>query len=41
TEAWKYIKNHKKVTLTIDTFHLGFVFFRKEQFQKEHFTIRI
>jgi predicted O-methyltransferase YrrM len=41
TEAWEYIKNHQKVTLTIDTFHLGFVFFRKEQFQKEHFKIRM
>lgn len=41
TEAWNYIKNHDKVSLTIDTFHLGFVFFRKEQFQKEHFVIRL
>lgn len=41
TEAWQYIKNHKKVTLTIDTYHLGFVFFRKEQFEKEHFIIRV
>ena len=41
TDAWIYIKNHQKVTLTIDTYHLGFVFFRKEQFQKEHFVIRL
>ena len=41
TEAWHYIKNHPKVTLTVDTYHLGFVFFRKEQFQKEHFVIRL
>ena len=41
TEAWEYIKNHQQVTLTIDTYHLGFVFFRKEQFQKEHFLIRL
>lgn len=41
TEAWQYIKNHHKVTLTIDTYHFGFVFFRKEQFQKEHFVIRL
>ncbi len=40
TEAWKSIKQHPKVTVTIDTFFWGFVFFRKEQV-KEHFTIRI
>ena len=39
-EAWEEIKNHPKVTVTIDTFQWGFVFFRKEQ-QKEHFTIRV
>jgi len=38
-EAWKEIKNNPKVTVTIDTFQWGFVFFRKEQ-QKEHFIIR-
>lgn len=40
TEAWHIIKEHPKVTVTIDIFHLGIVFFRKEQ-AKEHFTIRI
>jgi len=40
TAAWKYIKNHEKVKLTIDTFHWGIVFFRKEQQEKEHFVIR-
>lgn len=40
TEAWEYIKNHKSVTVTVDGFHLGFVFFRKEQV-KEHFKIRL
>ncbi|MBU3821771.1 class I SAM-dependent methyltransferase [Flavobacteriaceae bacterium XHP0103] len=39
TEAWETIKEHPKVTVTIDTFFWGFVFFRKEQ-TKEHFTIR-
>ena len=39
-EAWKIIKNHPKVTVTIDTFQWGLVFFRKEQ-PKEHFVIRI
>ncbi len=40
TEAWEIIKKHPKVTVTIDTFHFGFVFFRKEQL-KEHFVIRV
>ena len=39
-DAWEAIKSHPKVTVTIDTFQWGFVFFRKEQ-EKEHFTIRI
>ena len=39
-EAWKTIKNHPKVTVTINTFYWGIVFFRKEQV-KQHFTIRI
>jgi len=37
--AWKTIKAHPKVTVTIDTFQWGLVFFRKEQ-PKEHFVIR-
>lgn len=37
--TWEIIKNHPKVTVTIDTFNLGFVFFRSEQ-KKEHFVIR-
>ena len=40
TEAWETIKQHPKVTVTIDTFFWGFVFFRKEQL-KEHFMIRV
>lgn len=40
TQAWEEIKQHHKVTVTIDTFFWGFVFFRKEQV-KEHFTIRL
>ena len=39
-EAWHEIKNHPKVTVTIDTFQWGIVFFRKEQ-EKEHFLIRV
>ena len=38
-EAWKIIQNHPKVTVTIDTYQWGFVFFRREQ-PKEHFIIR-
>ncbi|AWK07255.1 methyltransferase [Flavobacterium crocinum] len=38
-EAWRIIKDHPKVKVTIDTFQWGFVFFRREQ-QKEHFIIR-
>lgn len=40
TEAWEEIKKYPKVTVTIDTYFWGFVFFRKEQ-PKEHFTIRV
>ncbi|MCO4822950.1 MAG: class I SAM-dependent methyltransferase [Flavobacteriaceae bacterium] len=40
TEAWHIIKAHPKVTVTIDTFFCGFVFFRKEQ-EKEDFIIRV
>ncbi|WP_142785561.1 O-methyltransferase [Changchengzhania lutea] len=40
TAAWETIKQHPKVTITVDTFFWGFVFFRKEQV-KEHFIIRV
>ncbi|MDN3677431.1 class I SAM-dependent methyltransferase [Flavobacterium paronense] len=39
-EAWEIIKIHPKVTVTIDTFQWGLVFFRKEQ-PKEDFVIRV
>jgi predicted O-methyltransferase YrrM len=38
-EAWEEIKAHPQVTVTIDLFFLGLVFFRKEQ-AKENFTVR-
>jgi predicted O-methyltransferase YrrM len=38
--AWEQIKAHEAVRLTIDLFFIGIVFFRSEQKQKEHFTIR-
>ena len=39
-EAWEEIKKNPKVTVTIDTFQWGLVFFRQEQ-PKEHFVIRV
>ncbi len=38
--AWEKIKVHPEVTLTIDVFHFGLVFFRKEQKEKQHFVVR-
>ena len=40
TEAWEQIKAHPKVTVTIDSYEWGWVFFRKEQ-RKQHFTLRM
>ena len=36
---WETLKQNPKVTVTIDIYHFGLVFFRKEQ-AKEHFIIR-
>lgn len=38
-EAWQEIKKNERVTVSIDLFYMGIVFFRKEQV-KEHFIIR-
>lgn len=38
--AWNSVREHPAVTLTLDLFFIGIVFFRKEQQQKEHFVIR-
>ena len=38
-KAWEKIKENPKVTISIDIFRMGFVFFRKES-SKEHFVIR-
>ena len=38
-EAWSAIKNHPQVTITIDLFFLGLVFFRGG-ISKQHFTLR-
>ncbi len=37
--AWEYIKAHPSVTVTIDLFTVGLVFFRQQQ-PKQHFTLR-
>jgi predicted O-methyltransferase YrrM len=38
--AWEKIRNDERVTLSIDLFFIGLVFFRKEFREKQHFTIR-
>jgi len=40
TEAWEFIKQHRQVTVSIDTFFWGLAFFRTEQ-PKENFKIRL
>ena len=39
-KAWQEIKNHPEVTISIDLFYVGIIFFRKEQHQKEHFVLK-
>lgn len=41
TEAWEEIRDHSAVTLSIDCFYFGMIFFRNEQKQKEHFKLSI
>ena len=40
TEAWREIYAQPEVTVSIDMYHWGLIFFRKEQ-RKEHFNIRM
>ncbi|PIF00216.1 MAG: hypothetical protein CR994_07065 [Maribacter sp.] len=40
TQTWETLKNHAKVTVSVDLFYCGALFFRKEQ-AKEHFKVRI
>jgi precorrin-6B methylase 2 len=40
TKAWEEIKAHPQVSVTVDLFFIGLVFFRKEQV-KEHFKLRV
>ena len=37
--TWKALQNHPRVRLSIDVFHFGLLFLRKEQKEKEHFTL--
>lgn len=39
-EAWKEIQQHPDVTLTIDLFFIGLVFFKRDFKAKQHFIIR-
>jgi predicted O-methyltransferase YrrM len=39
-EAWEKIMKDARVTLSIDLFFIGIVFFRKEFREKQHFSIR-
>jgi predicted O-methyltransferase YrrM len=39
-EAWEEIKQHPSVSLTIDLFFIGIVFFRTEPKEKQNFSIR-
>jgi predicted O-methyltransferase YrrM len=40
TKAWEEIKAHPDVTITVDLFFIGLVYFRKEQ-RKQHFKLRL
>lgn len=39
-KAWKEICAHKEVTLSLDLFYFGIVFFRTENKEKEHFVLK-
>jgi predicted O-methyltransferase YrrM len=39
-ESWEYIKQHSSVTLSVDLFFIGIIFFRHEQLEKQHFTVK-
>jgi len=39
-EAWEEIKNHPQVTITVDLFWIGLVYFKKGQ-AKEHFKLKL
>lgn len=39
-KAWEEIKTHPEVTLTLDLFFVGLIFFRTEQKEKQHFVLK-
>ncbi|MDP2386023.1 MAG: class I SAM-dependent methyltransferase [Bacteroidota bacterium] len=39
--AWKEIKDHPQVRLTLDLHFIGIVFLRQEQKEKEHFVLKL
>ena len=39
-KAWIEIYSNTEITLSLDFFYFGIVFFRKEQLNKEHFTLK-
>lgn len=39
-KAWKEICSHKEVTLSLDLFYFGIIFFRTENKEKEHFVLK-
>ena len=39
-KSWTKIKHQATITISIELFGMGFVFFRKEQLKKEHFAVR-
>jgi hypothetical protein len=40
TKVWKHLITSQEVTVSIDGFYLGLVFFKKGQ-EKQHFTLRL
>jgi predicted O-methyltransferase YrrM len=40
TKAWEEIKHHPKVTVSVDLFYIGLVYFRTQQ-AEEHFKLRV
>ena len=39
-KSWIKIKHQSTITISIELFGMGFVFFRREQLKKEHFAVR-
>jgi predicted O-methyltransferase YrrM len=39
-QAWNYCKDHPAVTISIDLFFIGILFFRQEIKERQHFSIR-